>query len=64
MGKLRILREIAGNIRWVFSFGFWKGGLHGDLGPVWAVIVLVFFTAGMDIFRMMFVPGYPDKTAR
>ena len=63
MNKFRLLRTIGGNISWVFSFGFWRGTIYGDFKPVYAIMLLVLFTACADILRMVFVRGYPSKTA-
>ena len=62
--KLRLIRNIVQNVRWIFSFGFWRGAYYGELRPVWSLILLVLFTACADILRMIFRPGYPNKTAR
>ena len=60
--KLRMLKEIARNFKLLLSRETWKEIGKDEGGYGGTLIILLFFTGCADILRMIFRPGYPNKT--
>jgi hypothetical protein len=60
--KLRMLKEIAWNIGYLFSLSFWRT-VWTDPTLAKSLALLVLFTGCADILQIILVPGYPGSEA-
>lgn len=62
--KLALLKAIVLNFAKLGTYDFWERTFSDPNYPGWLFAKMIIVQGLVDIFLMIFVPGYPEKFAR